>query len=305
MRIAYIDHTEGKHTIDNLSEGLKKRGHTILKSEVVSGVNPKDVDILWVEHLGRNAIDASHITSNKPLVLRLSAMELYKQKMEIFNWKNVQALVVHGQHLKDYFLERFGYLPADKIHVIPLCIDTEHYSMRKEPIQTFKVAVVSEMHWRKGVQLIPEILESLSSEYTIHHVGKVVNWDAKNYVDWKIKELGLKGRYFYEGELKRASLVSGWLEDKTYILHPSYTEGMPRAVFEAMSKGIKPIVHRYRGSYKQVIPEYCHQRISGLASDISKIYVPERYREFVLDKYSIPVVAEKAEKLCVSLTENQ
>ena len=282
MKIDYINDHDGKHRIDKLDKGLRDLGHSLTNSE--SGAN-----VIIVEHLDGTASDYTKKNRNIPLILRLSAMELYKQKLEGFNWKNVDALVVHGQHLKDYFLERFKFLPKDRVHVIPLCIDTDKFTLRKGG-RNNKVAIVSEVHWRKGAQILPQTVSWLK-DYEFYHIGKVVNWDAKNYIDW-----GRLPNYHYQGE---TGDVNKWLEDKTFLLHCSGTEGMPRAVGEAMSKGIKPFVYEYRGAKEQWNDTWT--AVSGLKNDFGETFEKIGQRQFILDNYSIPVVARKFEDLCKSL----
>lgn len=297
MNITIVDKTTGKHTIDKLPQGLRGLGHSVKRVDKFENSG----DIVWVEHL-TEAAEPSQNISGRPLVLRLSAMEVYKQKLSGINWKNVDALVVHGIHLKEYFLERFNFLPKEKIHVIPLCIDTEQFTLRKASTGT-KFAIVSEVHWRKGTQNIPTILQALPLDAHIYHVGKIVNWDCKNYLEWDLGRRGLSNRYHYEGEIPHTQM-NEWLEDKTFILHTSYTEGMPRAVGEAMAKGMKPVVFDYRGAYAQW-GEFVWNHLKEMNALSRDFYRKESYRERVVKKYSIPVVAKKVETLCKSLMETK
>jgi len=298
MNITIVDKTSGKHKIDKLDQGLRDLGHSV---KVVDKFENSG-DIVWVEHLTDNAIKASHAIDGRPLVLRLSAMELYKVELGRLNWNNVDAFVVHGEHLKEYFLEKWALLPADKIHVIPLAIDTEQFTLRKAP-SDLKFAVVSEVHWRKGVQNIPTILQALPTEAKIYHVGKIINHDAKNYLEWEIKRRGFSNRYQYDGEISH-SQMNDWLEDKTFILHTSYTEGMPRAVGEAMAKGMKPVVFNYRGANRQW-GEFVWNNLKEMNNLSKNYYKRESYRHYIIKNYSLQPVARKAEELCRSLTETK
>lgn len=297
MRITYVDHTSGKHQIDSMFKGLRDLGHSINKVKKFENTGA----LIWVDHLTENAINASRNVTDRPLILRLSAMELYKQKLDRIQWGNVSKLVVHGRHLKDYFLERFAYIPINDVVVIPLAIDTDKFNIRKGLVNN-KIALVSEVHWRKGIQNIITALRVLPEGCKVHHIGKIVNWDCKNYVDWQLRLHGLSNRYVYEGELNPKD-VNDWLEDKTYILHLSYTEGMPRAVGEAMSKGIKPLVFDYRGASEQW-PDYTWEHLKQLGLLASNFHEKNHYRDFVVKNYSIPAVAEKVSQLCESTVRN-
>ena len=291
MRIAYINNHEGKHRIDKLDVGLKKLGHKF--------VSVGDAQIIWVEHLDGSAEDYSKKKLNCPLVLRLSAMELYKGSIKSIKWSNVSALVVHGQHLKDYFIKEIGGLSKDKIHVIPLCIDTDKFSLKRSE-QNKKVAIVSEVHWRKGAILIPQVIENAPEGYHFYHIGPIINRDAMNYINWRLAKTGLLGFYHYEGTTAN---VSRWLEDKSYLLHCSGTEGMPRAVGEAMSKGLKPAIFNYRGAEEQWPDVFVWDYLDEVEGIFNGKCNPKEYRKYILDNYSVDVVAKKVEVLCKSLME--
>lgn len=299
LNIVYFDHTpEGKHRLDALAEewGLKR-------IDKYSKAVARKGDVVFVDgSLGGIARYASNSDLEGKLVLRASAMEIYKKGLGRIGWENVDLLIFHSRHLKEYFVEQFDYLPEEKIKVVPLGIDTDKFTYRKNPSKNFKIGMVSEIHWRKGVQLIPQILKSLPDQYWIYHIGQVVNWDCKNYLDWKLRKLKLQRRYFYQGTTGN---VNGWLEDKAYFLNCSYTEGMCRAIGEAMSKGIIPLIHEHRGARKQWPEKYIWSEISEI-KDIIKIgeYKPKECRDFIKKNYSIKVTAEKMkEVVCEPLTE--
>jgi len=292
MRIAYINEHNGKHRIDSLDRGLLALGHKF--------VNVEEAQIVWVEHLDKTAEEMSKRKLNVPLVLRLSAMELYKCPIKNIKWSNVSALVVHGKHLKDYFIETFGCLDKHNIYVVPLCIDTDKFGL-KDSEQNKKVAIVSEVHWRKGAQIIPQVIENAPEGFHFYHIGQIINRDPLNFIKWRLSQRGLLGFYHFEGV---SDNVSRWLEDKTYFLHCSGTEGMPRAVGEAMSKGLKPIIFNYRGAEKQWTDTFTWDYFDELDNMYGECE-PEVYRKFILDNYSIPIVAKKVEDLCKSLVEKK
>jgi glycosyltransferase involved in cell wall biosynthesis len=296
MNIAWFDSTYGTHKIDKLREALVGLGHRVNVSSTFS----KDVvgksDVVWVEHLTRNAADVTNHEINKPVVVRLSAMELYKQKMSYLNWQRMSKLVVQGEHLRSYFLERFKKLPANDVVVIGGGIDTDKFAFGCSGSGN-KVAVVSEVHWRKGVQQIPGVLKILPEDFRIYPIGQIVNWDCKNYLDWKLKEENLQSRYVYQGTIGD---VNKWLKDKNYLLHCSYTEGLPRAVGEGMSVGLKPLIYNYRGAKQQWPKQYVWDNVKDI-KEMLKSHNPKEYRGFILNNRSIEHTANEVEKLLKSL----
>lgn len=69
---------------------------------------------------------------------------------------------------------------------------------------------------------------------------------------WKTlaKKYGLEGRVTFTGVLPAGSAVMNWLDDIDLYIQPSLTEGLPRALVEAMSRGCPAI-----GSTAGGIPE--------------------------------------------------
>jgi len=140
-KIVYFDHTTGgKHRIDTLAEAMG-----LQRIRVFDDSRFGENDICFCEGLNLNAI-ASSQTGKGKVVLRLNAMELYKGTgIDRINWGNVKALFVHGQHLKDYFLEIHKKLPADKIHATGLIIDLDKFKFSEHGGK--KIAVNSEVAW--------------------------------------------------------------------------------------------------------------------------------------------------------------
>jgi glycosyltransferase involved in cell wall biosynthesis len=298
MRILFIDHTTSYHTIDKLAHALNREPDTVLLNKSYSEGMEEGFDVVWVDHLAENAVKASHLCK-KPLFIRLSAMELYKRDMNAFNWKNVTGFVVQGQHLKDYYIERGFPLPANRIHVIQGCIDTDRFHLRTGNDNN-RIALVSDIHWRKGIQLIPEVLEAIPKEYEIDHIGGVTNWDCKNYLEYKLRQNDLTDRYHHHGWFKH---TEKFLNDRSYILSLSYTEGSPRAVGEAVSMGLVPLIHNYRGASEQFPYAYIWEdtdKLVGALFNHSMIREDEDrefYREFAVNRLSHDTIADKVKQI--------
>jgi glycosyltransferase involved in cell wall biosynthesis len=85
--------------------------------------------------------------------------------------------------------------------------------------------------------------------------------------------------------------MPSFLEDKTYVMSLSATEGIHTGVLEAMACGCKPIVGDWIGS-NDVYPNYALFRnfseINRLFSEPE--YEPEKYRQYILDNYNAEVL---------------
>ena len=95
--------------------------------------------------------------------------------------------------------------------------------------------------------------------------------------------------------------MSAFLEDKTYLLHCSFNEGCPRAVGEAMSKGIIPLINLYRGATDHWPKEFIWERSEQVINIINLPTKPEDMRAFVEKNYNIKKIAEVVKKELESL----
>lgn len=300
MNILYIDNNSAYHRIDMLDEELARLGHRVERVGKFDAEKARRADAVWVEMATGNAMAASWGDFDAPLIVRLSAMEIYRSKLHNINWERVRIFLTSGQHLKDYFLGYWGKLPPDRIRVIPTGIPMSAFPMRQGKASA-KIAAVSQVHWRKGVQLIPDVLRAIPTKYRIDLIGKIVDHDAKNYLNWRIEKLGLEHRFSrVKFKWPRNELVQ-WLHGYIYLLHPSYTEGMPRAVNEAMACGLMPLVHRFRGA-DALYPKWCiWDNVEEIPAILEREVNPQEYRQYITEHYSLKLAGQRADGLLKEL----
>lgn len=71
-------------------------------------------------------------------------------------------------------------------------------------------------------------------------------------------KLGLADRTGFDGELPGGKAVAGWLDDIDVYLQPSYQEGLPRALIEALNQGCLAIGSTAGGIPELLPPERMH-----------------------------------------------
>ena len=81
--------------------------------------------------------------------------------------------------------------------------------------------------------------------------------------------------------------VFNWLDDLDLYLQPSYTEGMPRALLEAMSRGL-PCCASAVGGIPDLLPDEC----LSLAGDCDSL--AKNIHAVILDKFNHQVLSEKS-----------
>ena len=102
-----------------------------------------------------------------------------------------------------------------------------------------------------------------------------------------IKEMGLQDNVIFHGWIDD---MEGFWGDINYLLHTSLHEGHSLAITEAMARGIKPIIHNFRGARELYSVEDSSLRILfntvEQAADkiMTESYHSEWYRSWVIEK---------------------
>ena len=98
----------------------------------------------------------------------------------------------------------------------------------------------------KGIDTAIETLSRLDDKYILHILGA----GSKDKWFEYARKCRVEKRVFFDGSLPSGEPVLEWLDDIDIYIQPSQTEGLPRALIEAMSRGCLCI-----GSNKGGIPE--------------------------------------------------
>lgn len=124
---------------------------------------------------------------------------------------------------------------------------------RKDPKDFNKRLVfISHLKDEKGVKDILEVAGLLPSDYHIDLYGSIKEEKYKNF---DFSKYGVS----YHGEIA-SNLVGKVLSDSSILLLPSYREGYPGIIIEAMSVGI-PIVASNVGGIPEMMTDYKEGRI--------------------------------------------
>ncbi len=114
---------------------------------------------------------------------------------------------------------------------------------------------------------------SLLSEKKIDFRLKCLGAGDKTRLSKAAESLGIKDKVEFSGTLPRGNAVMEWLDKIDVFLIPSYTEGLPRALVEAMSRGC-PCVGTTAGG----IPELLSDKV---------IVKPKDYKELASVIYTL------------------
>jgi glycosyltransferase involved in cell wall biosynthesis len=157
-----------------------------------------------------------------------------------------------------------------------------------KPIEGKRIAFLGALSHKKGIQLMVEgfnAIHEADEEYTIHIGGIIQDVRYGAYLDHAILDLKLQDHIYYDGKVED---VVSWLQDKDYIYCSSPLEGCPVGVLEALSVGLKPLIHSFIGASGLYPQKYIWRTIKELvAMALEGRGDPKEYRDFVKNNYSL------------------
>lgn len=246
-------------------------------------------DICWFEWCDELAVYASRrpMASRKKIIFRLHSYEAFTDYIEKIVWTNINKVIFVAEHIRQYVLDNNEKLDIGKTVVIPNGIDIARYSFKKRS-KGFNIAYVGYINFKKGPMLLLHAFKAIHDKdcrYKLFIAGKYQEPRYKMYFDQMIEEMGLSDSVIFEGWQDD---ISRWLEDKDYILCTSVLEGNPVGLMEAMSRGIKPVIHNFVGARNIYPSKYIWNTIDEAVEMVtSDEYDSVEYRSFIESNYSL------------------
>lgn len=280
--------------IDPIIEGLSEN-YTIRKfiirtqQEIYNAI--EWADIVWLEWCNQAAIIATNYEGikGKKVIVRLHSYEIFTDFPKQINWYNVDRLIFVAPHIRDILNE---LIPNNefkvKTEVIYNGIDIDNIPFKKR-VPSFNIAWVGFINYKKNPQMALQILKKLADtdkRYILHVAGSFQDSRYKIYLEYMIKEMGLQDNIKFYGWVD--DMQRFW-EDKNYLLHTSIHESFGYGIFEAMARGIKPIIHNFRGA-RELYPVHPDEDLifDTVEEAADKIMVKEynssEYRDWIIKK---------------------
>jgi len=174
------------------------------------------------------------------LLGKMSLIEAFKVVSNIYRFIKVcKKMIANSVAVKNAWVKNY-HLNSDICHVITRGIDTDVYQFkRKNRSDRLKLLFVGNVHKPKGLDDLVAAMEFVSYPVTITLCGK----GEKSYIDYlddKLVSYKFGHELVYAGTKLTNDLVS-YYQDCDIFVFPSYSEGMPKVLLEAMSCGC-PVV---------------------------------------------------------------
>jgi len=126
----------------------------------------------------------------------------------------------------------------------------------KEPVVIYSGVLIP----RKGIHHLIRAFARVVQEFPearLEIVGRDENPEYAEELRREAIRLGMNGRIFFVGEVSQVELANRMRRSCVFVL-PTYSEGLPRVVFEAMATGVPVIATAVSG-----IPEIVKDGITG------------------------------------------
>lgn len=170
----------------------------------------------------------------RSLLIKKHSAAKYKQKLigllERFAYKNATIAVVTSKEQADYISQRYS-IPKEKLRVIPNYINTELFTPRKSANRyTDRIIFVGRLNKEKNLSNLIEAITETNLTLDIYGQG-----DIRTKLEDKAKKLGAKVNFM--GAVPNDELPN-ILNRYRYFILPSFYEGMPKSLLEALACGL-------------------------------------------------------------------
>jgi glycosyltransferase involved in cell wall biosynthesis len=187
-----------------------------------------------------------------------------------FRWAD--TVVTGTSSLAARYSSTYG-IPSDRITVLPNDIDLDWFTPadRDERLRARaeigagddEPIVLSVHHFspvRRTLDYIPAVFEAVLRDHPAVRFVLVGGGPEEAGVRRAVEEAGLEGRVRMFGAVPHDHIRGLYAAADVFVM-PSYTEGFPRVLLEAMAMGV-PIASTDVGGVREILPDAYHERLA-------------------------------------------
>lgn len=146
-----------------------------------------------------------------------------------------------------------AYASNVEVNIKPLKLSLDKYVLNNE--KKIKVGLIGSFNNEyKGIDSALKAIHLLKEQDCVVQLHILGSGKLKDHYLEMAKEFEIADQVYFDGSLSGGEAVINWLKDLDLYIQPSRTEGLPRALIEAMSVGLPAVATRVGG-----IPELLHK----------------------------------------------
>ena len=169
------------------------------------------------------------------------------------------------------------YVPKEfwhKFEIVRCGIDFNQFSFQEPVRRAKKLLYVGRLSSEKGISVLLESLALLEKESLDFELAVLGDGQDRAYLQTMVEDLGIADRITFCGFVDRETIVESLVESDIFIL-PSFAEGIPVVLMEAMASGV-PVISTYVGGIAELVTDMrtgqlvSPSDVTGLAQAISR-----------------------------------
>jgi len=139
----------------------------------------------------------------------------------------------------------------DKFKIVRCGIDPEQFSYRAPSEKISKLVYVGRLSAEKGVPVLFDSLQLLKSQGYEFELTLLGDGDARKDLEISAKAYGISQYVHFAGFVDQKTIASTLQASDIFVL-PSFAEGIPVALMEAMAMGV-PVIATYVGGISELV----------------------------------------------------
>jgi glycosyltransferase involved in cell wall biosynthesis len=281
-------------------------GNTVLKSNQVQGA---DIALRVARRFGKKFIARCGYLPSNIAIWRYGAEAPQAQRqwqMEATVFQGADRVVVTTSLMRQTIMERYG-IESQKIRIIPNYVDLQRFSPTSYGRQPNQIYFVGRLEEEKNLLSLLDAIDGLDVELTLIGTGSL---------EERLKEKARQAQLpvCFLGKIPNIELCDHLNRASLFIL-PSYLEGHPKVLIEAMACGL-PVIgtdvpgirelieHRETGYLCGTTPGELRAAIQGVLADTDlRARMGRQSREFAVKHFALDRVVEMELALLEELVE--
>ncbi len=172
---------------------------------------------------------------------RTSASRLMLRALEHIGLRRAAAVIVTTEDLRAHVAT---LVPADRIHLIPNGVDLGRFAPSERRARQNRVLYIGRLSEEKNLSTLIEAAAALRARVPSRLV-MIGAGPLRERLEGEARAAGVPAEF--PGVVDH-QLIPGWLQDADVFVLPSFTEGHPKALIEAMAAGVPSIVSDCAGN---------------------------------------------------------